>query len=401
MRGLQRVPRYRDPLVRNVARVLLRGLQEQHHAPSLTRVELEVRLGSILAHTRARQLDIPIAVASPALIDATARNIYQFHAGISQPLLYGMQVALLEAGLAARHDMDPQSGKVDVHVFLSNGKRLRCRYQRLHEVAPTMRADSVKAPALNSEAPLYNPLSLTHGITVLSAETKSRLAVVDMCCPGWCADVRFALSKEATVPVELTDATNERAKASRFRSRMCIPVGPFFSIQITQATLSQDVWWYPPPNMRSYLDKDVGAPSSPAAVTGTTTFGVGSVIPTPALFFPERRAERVGRSDTQTATFEVEVEINLPALLREWKRMYGGAAASAYLSTSALVDTTCAGTAILGDASLKPPTTMETRDDDADMYATVLAEREDPYLLRVAEEVMAVVQLLTKVRVVE
>ncbi|TPP53507.1 Iguana/Dzip1-like DAZ-interacting protein N-terminal family protein [Leishmania donovani] len=330
--NLQRVPRYRDPLVRNVARMLLRGLQEQHHTPSSTRLELEVRLGSILAHTRARQLDIPIAVASPALMDETARNVYQFHAGISHPLLHGMQAALLEA-------------------------------------------DGVKTAASNPEAPPYNPLCLTQSITVLSAEKKGRLAMMDMCCPGWCADLRFALSKETAVPVELTDATKERA-------------------------IARDVWWYPPPAVRSYLEMDAGASSSPAAVTGTTVFGVGTVLPTPVLFYPEKAAGRIGRSDAET-TIEVEVEINLRALLREWKRVYGGAAASAYLSTSALVDTTCAGTSIAGDATLKPSIATATIDDVADMHATVLAEREDPYLLRVAEEVMAVVQLLTKVRVVE
>ncbi|CAG9571227.1 conserved hypothetical protein [Leishmania major strain Friedlin] len=400
MRGLQRVPRYRDPLVRNVARMLLRGLQEQHHTPSSTRLELEVRLGSILAHTRARQLDIPIPVASPALMDETARNVYQFHAGISRPLLHGMQAALLEAGLATRNDMDLQGGRVDVHVFLSNDKRLHCRYQPLHGETHGARADGVKTAASNREVPPYNPLCLTQSITVLSAEKKSRLAMLDMCCPGWCADLRLALSKETEVPVELTDATKERAIASRCRARTSVPVGRLFSVQMTQSIFSRDVWWYPPPAARSYLEMDAGASSSPPAVTGTTVFGVGTVLPTPVLFYPDKAAGRIGRSDAET-TIEVEVEINLRALMREWKRVYGGAAASAYLSTSALVDTTCAGTSIAGDALLKPSIATATRDDDADMHATVLAEREDPYLLRVAEEVMAVVQLLTKVRVVE
>ncbi|GET87065.1 hypothetical protein, conserved [Leishmania tarentolae] len=400
MRSLQRVPRYRDPLVRNVARMLLRALQEQHHAPSSTQLELEVRLGSILAHTRARQLDIPIAIASPALMDETARNVYQFQAGVSNPILHGMQAALLEAGLATRKDMNVRGGKVDVHLFLSNAKRLCCSYQPLHTETLGMHTDGVKTPASHREAPLYNPLCLIQSIKVLSAQKKSRLATLDMCCPGWCADVRFALSQETTVPVELTDATREKAIASRCRARTSIPVGRFLSVQLTQSIFSQDVWWYPPPDLCTNLENGAGASPSPEAFTGTTVFGVGTVIPTPVLFYREKAAEHIGRSGAET-TIEVEVEINLRALLREWKRVYGCAAASAYLSASALVDTTCAGTALPGGASLKQPGDASARDDDANVHATVLAEREDPYLLRVAEEVMAVVQLLTKVRVVE
>ncbi|KAG5483718.1 hypothetical protein LSCM4_04870 [Leishmania orientalis] len=401
MRGLQRVPRYRDPLVRNLARLLLRGLQEQHHAASSVKVELEARLGSILAHTRARQLDIPIAVASPALVDETARNIYQFHPGISQTLLQGMQVALLEAGLATRTDMNLHGRKADVLLYLTNAKRLRCLYHLLHGEPTDKRADGAKAAASNRQAPVYHPLCCTQGITVMSAEMKKRLALMDMCCPGWCADVRFALSTETSVPIALTDATNETATSSRCRIRACLPVGPFFSLQMTQSTLIQDVWWYPPRSGSSYLEKDVSLPSSSAAATGTTAFGVGTMIPTPPLLIPERAAERVGWSDVGASSIEVEVEVNLPALLREWKRVYGGAAVSAYLSTSELVHTTCAGTGLSSEASLKPPLAMVTRDDDADVHAAVLAEREDPYLLRVAEDMMAVVQFLTKVRVAE
>ncbi|KAG5509379.1 hypothetical protein JKF63_06689 [Porcisia hertigi] len=408
MQGLRGVPRYRDPLVRNVARVLLRGLQEQHHAPSSTKVELEVRLGSILAHTRARQLDMPIAIASPALIDETARNVYQFQAGISQQLLQGMQLSLLEAGLAARKDMGIPGGDNDVHLFLSNAKRLRCRYQRLHDATVGVRADGVQAAATYRDASLYNPLCLAQGVTVLSAEEKTRLAMVDMCCPGWCADVRFSLSAEKTVSVELTDATREVANASRYRVRACVPLGPFFSVQMTHSILNQDVWWYPPQSVRSFLEKQVKASPSPspsssshAVGADTATFGVGTVIPTPVLFSTDKVVARIGRNDLETTTTEVEVEVNLPALLRAWRRVYGGAAASVYLSTTALVDTTCAGTSMIGNGSLKPSVPSSTIDDDADMRAVVMAEREDPYLLRVAEDLMSVVQLLTKVRVAE
>ncbi|KAG5483301.1 hypothetical protein LSCM1_04843 [Leishmania martiniquensis] len=403
MRGLQRVPRYRDPLVRNVARMLLRGLQEQHHATSSQQVELEVRLGSILAHARARQLDVPVAVASPALMDESARTVYEFHPGLSQPLLQGIQVALREAGLATQSDMHLPFMKADAVLLLTNAKRLLCRYHRLHGASPGKHADSAKAAASPRQAPVYNPLSLTHGITVLSAEHKRRLAWMDMCCPGWCADVRFALSSETSVPIELTDATKEAAVSSRCRLRACVPVGPFFSVQLTQSTLIEDVWWYPPHEVRSYLERggSVSSSSSSAATTGTTTFGVGTVIPTPALLMPEKAAERTGWYGMGASNIEVEVEVNLPALLREWKRLYGGAAVSAYLSASGLVCTTCAGTALASDASLKPPLAMATGDDDTDMHAMLLAEREDPLLLRMAEEMMAVVQFLTKVRIAE
>ncbi|KAK7195975.1 mRNA capping enzyme, beta chain [Novymonas esmeraldas] len=400
MRGLQRVPRYQDPLTKCMAGLLVRGLQELHHAPSNTAIELEVRLGCILAHSRSRQMDIPIAFATPAVLDEGARHLYQFQAGVSQGVLDVIQTTLLESGLNIPTFPSVALKQDDVLIDLSNGKRLRCSYHR--SFSKTLRSSAETPTASGAAAPMLNPMYMTQVATVLSAQKKERLCSVEMCCPGWSADVRVAVSAETAVPVLLSDATEPTALNARLRARRSFPVGPFFSVQVTNASVSPDVWWYPPPGVQKYMrERDSASTTTTDDDADAVVFGEGTSFPLPALHIQDSTGQSPESRTSSSITYEVEIEVNLRELMRTWKKLYGGAAVSKYLSTAALVETLSGQVPTTSLKSLKPKSLLETGEDDIVVYAEVLAEREDPYLLQVAEELMALTQLLTKVRTVE
>jgi hypothetical protein len=424
MRGLARLPRYRDPITCNVARLLLRSLQTQHRAPTSTAVELEARFGRQLAAVSPRRFEFPVATATTAIIDSVHQHLVTFESGVTPPVMQGVMMALLEKGFASPSDFSanwPMFAQEDVVLASSRSRRLMCAFGPLAEMQRRSRATmaavsrdgggvsgNTTAPLSSSSSSsfveLKNPFELTYGVMVQSAVEKKRAALLDVCCPGWCADLRLALATEQCVPLEPGEALERTPEVVRYRSRSTFPIGSFFTVHLTRTVMQLDTWWHPSLNVDSYC-----SPSDAARA------GVGTVLPTPALFksaaadrsirrsFKTGRSRDVQRNVTSQLVDEVEVEVNVKAVLRAWKKVYGGAAASAYLSSASLVSTTVAGTAISESfasplsavgADAEQPTNDEVR-------GLVLAEREDPFLLRVAEDYMALLQYLGRLRVCE
>lgn len=411
MRGAQQFPRYRDPIARNVARLLLRSLQEQHRAPSSTVIEFEARFGQLVGQVHTRRYEFPVATATAAILDSLHSSLYTFEAGVTRSIMNGVELALLERRFAGPNDFRDAYSRYasdDVLFLLESGRRLNCAFGPLTDMQRRARSISVpiggsdasssSSPLPSSPVELRNPFAVLYGAMVHTAIDKRRVAHFDMCCPSWCADLRFVVSAEVESPVEPQEVLETLPSAIRFRNRATVPVTPFFKVHLTQSLTRNDLWWHPSHNIEMFC-----------CASDVARAGAGTVIPVPQVFKssltePFRKhvidssKPVVGPVNVQ----EIEVEVNVKALLQAWKKNYGRAAASAYLSSAALVSTTVAGTSMdLYSPAPSPASPLNGTDSftEAEVRACVLAEREDPFLLRVAEDYLALLQFLGQLRV--
>lgn len=434
MKGLQQLPRYRDPIISNVARLLLRSLQEQHRAPSNTVIEMEGRLGQQVAQANMRRHEFPLATVTPTVLDTIHHGLFAFESGVTFTIMRGLELALIEKKFARSIDFSPSYPRYaseDVVFNLSSDRRLMASIGTLMEMLHRSQrnasaaksgsssddglhhtsSDSSPASSLCAAQPLKlkNPFSLLFGVAVTGALTKQTIARMDLCCPGWSADLRFSVAAETTSPPEPGEVLTV-PQFSRYRNRTSFPISPLFTLSLTRTITRYDTWWHPGHNIAAFCDPIRDAPH----------IGLGTILPSPPLFrdadglVPAQR-RRSGSaagsinfrskdraSASGAANYEVEVEVNVPALLQAWKRHYGGAAAATYLSSAELLHTTTAGTVFgrSGSFTESPLEDQQSADQLSaqDVRAFALAEREDPFLLRIAEDYMTVMQFVGQLR---
>ncbi|KPA77202.1 hypothetical protein ABB37_07115 [Leptomonas pyrrhocoris] len=400
MRELAQLPRYRDPITRSVARLLLRSLQEQHRAPSSTVIEFEARFGQQVGLSSTHRHEFPVAVATTAVIDSLHNNLYTFESGVTRPIMAGVELALMRHGIASSsdiHDRGPRYAVDGVTLSWGSEKRLLCDTGTLVEMQHRARRAGGSGSNASSSSPveLRNPFLFQYAILMQSAWEKKRIARADVCCPGWCADLRFSVAAEVAIPIDPFEMVATPPELMRYRNRASLPVSPFFTIYLTQSLTSYDLLWHPSHSLSTFC-----RPSDVARL------GRGTVIPTPAPFLTRHSRKRKtyarqsglrSPATSPSHVHEIEVEVNVKAVLQAWKKAYGGAAASAYLSSAELVSTTVAGTS--HDIAPSAPLRAD-QITDAEVRAFALAEREDPFLLRVAEEYMALLQFIGQLRTV-
>ncbi|KPI84530.1 hypothetical protein ABL78_6415 [Leptomonas seymouri] len=411
MRGIPPLPRYRDPITRSVARLLLRSLQEQHRAPSSVTIECEARFGQLVGLASTRRREFPLTTATAAIIDSLHSTLYSFEPGVARHTMAGVELALQEKGIASPSDFRsraPRYAMEDVLLLGEKGTRVTCSFgtlMKMQQHAKTMWDGDGHRSTVSPSPPrteLSNPFSVYHAIVPQSMTAKHRIAFFDMCCPGWGADLRYSVASETALPMEPRDVVATLPQGVRYRNRVAFAVSPFFTVYLTYSLTRYDAWWHPSHSLHSFC-----RPSDVARL------GKGTVIPVPPLFQSRdsetrqhHEYQRGNRTfnDVIPPTNEIEVEVNVNAVLQAWKRQYGGANASAYLSSAELVSTTIAGTSFDIPSSSQLPANAPLCSDasaDADVRAFALAEREDPFLLRVAEDYLALLQYLGQLRVTD
>lgn len=339
------LPPYRDALTSHLICMLLYSLREQARSPTGTVVELEVRLGHLSPSRGTQRRELPILSATPAVLDPADRVLYHFVHGTTPAAFQALQCRMADAGVSSEPLKGPGARRGLILYGADRQTRLLCQQTAAPATAPL---------SMGVEA---NPHSLRGRFEVQSAQAKQRLAVMDVCCPGWTSDMRVAISIESPAAVEASHTSEAPAVMATFRRRARIPVSQLLQLHLSQETTVHDLWWLP---------------------SSSATFRPGSIIATPLVW------------QTDPSTFCVEVEVDVPAVLREWKRLSGAAAVTSYLCnfTSAPGSVECPGI-------FWPSGTSGSRSSPGTPLATTKATlplQDAPFPHRVTRNLLALLQ---------
>lgn len=409
LKRLAALPRFVDPLTRLTAGNLLRGLRLQSRATAtMTTAEMEVRLGTFEASRRRRGSSaVTVLVTTAAALDENNQHLYTFQPGLTAAAFERLLSDVVAAGLARASAVE---GAVDTLILHgSAGRRFIFHVSNPSSPSPSSsfggggggKVEREEEPLTDHLMKFMNPrwessigntgsgsgdgrpswqqqqhsrvrVSSTVGaaaatpIATLSHSMRkisSSGGGADLCCPEWGSDLRFALATEVIDKPFTNNTAGSKSSGSggtiissglcdpfelvRLRRRVSLPVAPYFRLEISAERFGTDAAAYE---------------QAIAQAVAATAVSVGSALCINARL----------NAHQPTLRYHAEVEVDLPALLRDWKRYHGCA------TVGTVTSTTAAGAAA-------PPSLADTASAD-------------PFLVQVSQDLLTLLQFVARKR---
>ncbi|CCW69812.1 unnamed protein product [Phytomonas sp. Hart1] len=294
-RIISTLPPYVDPITSAVSRSLQCALEAYACRPTGISIELESRLGQIIVLPRLNFHGLPVISSSNAVLHPKNLNLYRFKSEMVVKSLLPMETGLQR-----------------LRLFGSQGRQWATTSSTISK-SYTMIIYTINGHRLQYGIPLSTEVKANSHIRAMRLQSitlKDTTNITDVFCPEWGWDFRLAIANEreiawrtripsstnaATQCVTPSEGDREGAQdavldlstivpnSTRIRIRHRLPIGPFFYVD-----LSKDRVTHIPSNF----------------------FSNTSELELLTIPFP------VGQSPEA----QIEVEVNLPALYKAWRR---------------------------------------------------------------------------------
>ncbi|CCW64067.1 unnamed protein product [Phytomonas sp. EM1] len=351
------LPPYVDPILTAVAHSLQCGLEAYASRPTGIAIELESRLGQLIAAPRLNAPGLPIISSSTAVLHPKNQHLFQFRSGLPPGCFFDMEAALQK-----------------VHLISTQGRQWAATSPVTMKTS-TMMLCTPQGYRLSYAFPSYSEIKNSTSLRVgrlQSVTLKTTIHTTDVYCPEWGWDFRLAVANERDIAwrtgtpsapdTGISGATHLESDREgvddavldlstvvphyvRLQKRHRFPIRPFFCVEISK-------------------ERSLNNPTNFFRDSGSKFESV--VIP----YNPAARSEA-----------RVEVEIDLPALYKAWRGFGRRRLHGSHWGAAAAVDSR--------DETTKAKRTA------TEVHPHGVA---DPFLRHVALEWLALLQFMCSVR---